>query len=121
MKDLLSAAPVLVLLSGFFSVGCGSDGPAALVPQENCTDISYASFGQPFVQKYCIACHTSAASYPGADGYDFDTVDGIRKHGRAIGGHVLDGDAPVMPPPEMPQPEQGELGSLQEWLDCGAP
>ena len=125
MKGFFSTVMASVVLSGALAAGCGDDGggEGALVPKPDCTELTYEADGKPFVDKYCITCHTSTMVYGQgeADDYDFDTVADIRLHGRHIIKHAIDGAAPAMPPEGLPQPDDTELAKMDEWFGCGAP
>jgi hypothetical protein len=88
--------------------------------------LTYANFGKPFADKYCIGCHNSALT--GGDrngapeGYNWDQVEAIREFAMKIDGAAASGPGftntkmPFGPPPTLE--ERTKLG---EWLACGAP
>ena len=95
-----------------------------------CSDAStltYESFGQDFMAKYCTSCHaatvTGAARQGAPEGFDFDTVEGVRDHADEIDEHA--GIGPMAENREMPLddplPTDDERSDLAEWLACGAP
>lgn len=82
MKTLCS----LLLLTSM--IGCAAnDTPsdtAAICPTANAP--TYASFGKPFMTKYCTTCHSAEATkrYDAPPGLDFDTEAQVRTHAVAI-------------------------------------
>ena len=117
------------LLAALFALGCG-DGGSASGPTETgatCPDgstLSYESFGQGFMERYCTRCHArdlKGAARQGAPLFhDFDTFENIFK----VDGHV-DEQAAAGPdavnrfmPPDGAQPTDEEREQLGEWLAC---
>jgi hypothetical protein len=90
------------------------------------SDLSYASFGQPFFQAYCLRCHTAAISGPQRQApldRDFDDVAMIRANAYNIDqmtGAGPNGARQVMPPGDN-KPSLEQRTQLSEWLACGAP
>jgi uncharacterized membrane protein len=87
--------------------------------------LTYETFGNDFMQSYCIECHASDLPAPermGAPvGVDFDTLEGILDRADEIDRRAAAGpDATntVMPPAEQPQPSEAERLQLGEWLAC---
>lgn len=82
-----------------------------------CASLTYASFGKPFLQKYCVGCHTGAAA---SDGVDLSSLAGVKTNKREVDAHaVRTPRTKPMPPPGMPQPTAEERKKLGEWLTCG--
>lgn len=92
------------------------------------TTLTYANFGQPFMENYCTRCH--ARDLVGADRHgapsfhDFDTLFGIR----AVSDHVDEttaaGPAATndgMPNDSGPAPTLEERKKLGEWIACDLP
>jgi uncharacterized membrane protein len=85
------------------------------------TELTYESFGQPFLARYCETCHgRDVPDRRGApDKYTFDS----RKEVLAWKDRIYDrsaGDNASMPPgPD--DPPIAERDRLAEWLACGAP
>ena len=89
--------------------------------------LTWASFGQPFMTRYCTRCH--AADVVGADRqgapsfHDFDTVFGVRAVRVHIDETTAAGPAAVNTsmPPDGDRPTLAERQQLGEWLACRAP
>jgi len=88
------------------------------------SDLTYDTFGQPFMESYCTHCHSSTltgdARNGAPEGHDFDTLDGIL----AVAGHIDEyaaagpaGTNTVMPP-SAPTPSDEDRQKLGEWLAC---
>ena len=88
--------------------------------------LSYASFGQPFMETYCVQCHSSKLMGPDRHGapllHDFDTLYGIQPFISHIDETTAAGPAATNTsmPLDPPQPSQAEREMLGEWLACGA-
>jgi len=108
--------------------GCSS-GPwvptptGATCPPEG-TDLTYENFGTPFMEAYCVRCHSSelkGAARMGAPIYhDFDSKIGILN----VAAHV-DREAAAGPdaidrhmPPNGDKPTDAERYDLGTWLAC---
>ena len=96
---------------------CGNDVDPACRP----TDITYQTFGEPFMATWCNGCH-SAALPPGMrqdapDDVNFDTLDEIRTQWLPIVQTTT--DVETMPPEGGPSSSERQL--LAAWLRCGAP
>ncbi len=113
---------------GFLSVlACSSKAtPTSGSTCPSGSTLTNASFGQPFMTKYCVTCHSSklAGSARGGApaGYDFDLIDSIHTHASEIDAQAAGGPTQVnttMPP--SGGPTDGERKQLGEWLACGAP
>jgi len=82
------------------------------------TQLTYASFGQPFMAAYCDRCHTGASS--GAPGdYRFDSHAGVLRYADRI--FIRAAGPNVTMPPGPDDPPEDERNRLAEWLACGAP
>lgn len=100
----------------------GQNQPASGTSRSDCT-LTYANFGKPFVEKYCIRCHTSAKhnffTRRGAPKrVDFDTYGGIARRSERM--RALAAAAAKMPE-GRPKPTQDERRQLGAWIDCGLP
>ena len=89
--------------------------------------LTYASFGMPFLDKYCQRCHastvTGAARHGAPDDHTFDMIVDIRTladHMDQLAGAGPDAVNTVMPPSD-PKPTEAERRQLSEWLACDAP
>ena len=115
--------------------GCGehaadeehAGGPTgAVCPPESM--LTYDTFGQDFMTRYCVRCHSSALSGSARNGapndHDFDTLGGLRAthldhidEGAAAGPDAVN----TKMPPSEPRPSELERRKLGEWLACGLP
>ena len=100
--------------------GAGDSQPG---PDE-CAGLTWKAVGEPFVQTWCVQCHSVALK--GDDRNDapnsvnFDTRDLVAAQTSLIH-FVLDGAGPPMPPTGEPAPPAKEIEQFLLWLDCGAP
>lgn len=114
-------------------LGCSSDtdpsddgkATGALCPTNSM--LTYASFGQAFMQSYCLRCHSE--SVKGADrkrapsDHNFDLPLDVRllaDHIDRYAGAGPEATNTIMPP-NGPLPSEAERRQLSEWLACGAP
>lgn len=111
---------------------CSDDDDETFGPPTNsiCPEIStltYGTFGQEFMTKYCTSCHSSELKGDARQGapeyHDYDTISGIRAVGDLIDQTTASGPAAtnLWMPPGRPVPTQEEREKLGEWLSCGAP
>jgi len=109
----------LVLL-GLLAPACAGDGPGDATGSVCPTDstLTYATFGEPFVAKYCSSCHRAG----GPETPTLSTIDQIRANSDVIDRSAAAGPKAVnsyMPENgSVPEAERRQLG---EWLACGAP
>ncbi len=86
------------------------------------SELTFESFGGPFLISWCNGCHASGmpeAERQGAPlGIDFDDIDRIRAQAERI--WARSGDHNFTMPPAG-GPEDDERALLGEWLACGAP
>ncbi|MEZ4361660.1 MAG: hypothetical protein R3B48_15845 [Kofleriaceae bacterium] len=112
--------------------GCGGEessvlGPPTQAACPNGSTLTYANFGQAFMDQYCTRCHSSAltgAARNGATAYhDFDTVGGVRSVMDHIDQSAASGPAAMnhTMPPNGPFPTDDERLKLGEWIACEAP
>ncbi len=127
---LICTIPLLMAHGG--GGGCGGDDDEVLGPptQAKCPEVStltYGTFGEAFMTKYCTRCHSSeltGAARNGATAYhDFDTVGGIRSVSEHIDQTAAAGPAitNISMPPDGAKPTEEERQKLGEWIACGAP
>lgn len=85
------------------------------------TTLTYETFGRGFMEAYCQQCHGAASKdRRGApSGYDFATVDEIRRYRGRIFSRAAAGNTTMPPGPDDPPIE--ERRRLADWLACGAP
>lgn len=89
--------------------------------------LTYANFGQAFMQSFCLRCHSTAVASNARMGapsdHNFDLVTDIRSLAEHIDEHAGSGPAAtntIMPPGD-PRPTTEDRRKLAEWLACGAP
>ena len=91
---------------------------------DECKGLTWKSVGSPFVQTWCVACHS--VEVKGKDRNDapasvnFDSRELVAAQAELIH-FVLDGKGPTMPPKGQPAPSAKEIETFLLWLDCGAP
>lgn len=105
------------------------DEEAAVGPPSGATcpensDLSYESFGKPFMEKYCTGCHSSklsgAARHDAPEDHDFDSYEGIigvAEHIDQMAAAGPKGVNDIMPPLD-PRPAMEEREKLGQWLAC---
>lgn len=128
---------MLVIVIAGLVAGCGAgdddgDGAAIGAPTgATCPDagtsLTWKEFGEPFVESYCLRCHSDDVSGTARQGaprdHNFDTHFECRafaSHMDEWAGAGPDAINTVMPPSE-PRPSEAERRMLSEWLACGAP
>jgi hypothetical protein len=86
--------------------------------------LTYEDFGQPFMEKYCTACHSSelrGADRSGAPLYhDFDSLMGIIVVAEHVDEYTASGPKATntIMPPGGEKPTKAERVQLGEWLAC---
>jgi uncharacterized membrane protein len=113
-RHVLSAA-----LLALVPLACGGgpgDPTGSTCPTES--TLTYANFGQTFMQTHCLSCHRAG----GSESPTLETIDQIRAHSDVIDRSAAAGPSAVntyMPEgASVPEAERRQLG---EWLACGAP
>ena len=126
----LSVAVVLVVL------GCAVEEEDhhmhdELVPSgatcDSTRELTYQSFGRPFMAHFCVGCHASTVRggdrLGAPEEHNFDTLELIRAQAAEIDGTAAAGPSAV----NDQMPELGDQPSLMDrmdlgvWLACGAP
>ena len=130
-STLVLAATLLLFTMGH-GHGCCTEETAVLGPATGATcppasTLTYASFGQVFMESYCTRCHSSTLSGADRNGatafHDFDTRLGVLQ----VADHVdqAAGSGPNATndqmPPDGAMPSLAEREMLAEWIACGAP
>ena len=107
-------------LFAIVAMACSSEGPGGSTGSTCPSDstLTYATFGQPFVAKYCLSCHRTG----GPETPTLSTIDQIRSKLDLIDRSAAAGPKAVntFMPDGSPVPE-AERRQLGEWLACGAP
>ena len=122
--------------------GCGSDeeddgdhdhdhdeevGPPTGATCPEGSTLTYENFGKPFMESYCLRCHSESvigADRQGAPSdHNFDdiiSIRGLAMHIDQKAGSGPDATNELMPEND-PKPTMDERVQLSEWLACGAP
>ena len=110
--------------------GDGHEHDAAVASGATCTPgstLTEQNFGNDFMQRYCLTCHSvtkQGAARGGAPAdHNYDTVADVRRWASEIDKHAAAGPSSVnvLMPPALPRPTQPEREQLGVWLACGAP
>ncbi len=109
-----------VLLAAAGVTACGGDdlgdSTGSTCPDDS--TLSYANFGQAFMQSHCLACHSSG----GPESPKLDTLEQIRANSSNIDKAAAAGPNGVNTyMPEGASVDEAERRKLGEWLACGAP
>jgi hypothetical protein len=128
----------IAILLVLFTFGCDSPTPTgAVCPDPDPGTLTWESFGEPFMTKYCTSCHDSALPRSKRNGaplfHDFDTLLGVLKvddHIDEQSGAGPDATNEFMPPDRCPatpggslttncpKPTLSERRQLSEWIAC---
>lgn len=114
----------VVLLVSLFAAACGGSPTGAECPTTD--PPTYDSFGKPFVDEYCIACHShDSANRHGAPGdQNYDSEDEILAHASDIDEQAASGPAatntsmPDLSGPVHMAPTMAERVQLGQFLAC---
>lgn len=108
-----------MLLAAVSLGACGSgpgDSTGSTCPSDS--TLTYATFGQAFMQQHCLACHSSS----GPESPKLDTVAQIRAASGDIDRSAAAGPNAVNTyMPDGSSVDEAERRKLGEWLACGAP
>ncbi|GMV13322.1 MAG: cytochrome c [Polyangiaceae bacterium] len=85
------------------------------------TSLDYASFGEPFLERWCNSCHSAGEGDRQGAPADvrFDSVEEVRRWRERIFARSALGNDSM--PPGLGDPPTAERRRLAEWLACGAP
>ena len=107
----------LLLLLSWFGFGCATEEVYVLQDTAivDCTSVSYANVGEPFMTQYCIGCHgTMSSNRQGAPiDVTLDTLGNIMENITLIHKEI---SLEEMPPSGGVTPENIDL--VMQWLDC---
>lgn len=108
----------LAALSALAAVGCGESGEATGSSCPTTQTLTYENFGQEFMSKHCLACHSAS----GPESPKFDTLEQIQANLSAIDETAAAGPNAVNTiMPEGGSVDEAERRKLGEWLACKAP
>jgi mono/diheme cytochrome c family protein len=116
----------LALLAGCSSDEADGGATGSVCPPSS--TLTYDSFGEAFMARYCVRCHSSPLTGSARNGapsdHDFDTLEGLH----ATEPEHIDEQAAAGPdnvntamPPGDPRPSEAERRELGEWVACGMP
>jgi hypothetical protein len=110
---------VLLLVSVAGLAACGSgpgDATGSACPTGS--TLTYATFGQAFMQEHCLACHSAS----GPESPKLDSIAQIRAARSDIDKSAAAGPNAVNTyMPETGSVTEADRRKLGEWLACGAP
>ena len=118
-----------LVLIAVLAIGCHDEHEEGKPTGATCptgSTLTYANFGQTFMQTYCLRCHsasvTGAARMNAPADHNFDNIGQIQGLADHIDEHAGSGpDATnTEMPPNDPKPSTAERAQLSEWLACGA-
>lgn len=122
----MGRARLLALIAGAFASVFGAAACKETTLEERpCppdgTTLSYETFGKGFMDQHCQGCHgVPSKDRKGApSGYDFSSVDDVRRFRSRIFSRAAADNTTMPPGPDDPPREERE--KLAEWLACGAP
>lgn len=116
----MRVAPLVSLLMVAASlVACGSgpgDSSGSTCPTDS--TLTYATFGQAFMQSHCLACHSAG----GPESPKLDSIAQIRAASADVDRSAAAGPNAVNTfMPEGSSVDESDRRKLGEWLACGAP
>ena len=117
LRNLLGVG-VCALAMAAAAVACGGDEKSSTggTPKNTCDATqTWAKVGQPFVNTYCVACHSESKADALGDGHVFDTLDEVEEHGHDIYEQVESGK---MPKGSADSVDEDEKEAFLDWLDC---
>jgi len=133
-RRVWSVREVAIIAVAAAIIGCGGDdhhgGGEGTPTQATCPStqtLTYANFGQSFMQNYCLTCHSASVTGDARNGapsdHNFDVLDDIRSLADHIDEYAGSGPAATntLMPKDDPRPSVEERRKLSEWLACGAP
>ena len=113
-----------LLLVAACGVGPATGDASQQVDPDTCAQtsyVTYASFGQPFLENWCRGCHSSqlppAMRQMAPANVNFDSLDDVHTWSHDILTRA-GGSAATMPPAGGPSEDERQL--LVDWLGCGA-
>jgi hypothetical protein len=123
----------VALVIACMAQACTSESGPVLGPPTGSTcpqgsTLTYANFGQAFMEHYCTKCHSTALkgheARMGAPVYhDFDVQEKVQDFAIHIDRSTAAGPDSINTgmPEDDPKPTLAERYMLGEWLACGAP
>ncbi len=110
-------ALVLLVAAGLAACGSGLGDPTGSTCPTDST-LTYANFGQSFMQSHCLSCHSAS----GPQSPKFDTVEQVRAKSGDIDRAAAAGPKAVNTyMPDGSSVDEADRRKLGEWLACGAP
>lgn len=138
MNERASGVAIAAVLGLAASCGGDDDGhdhdhdaevgePTGSVCPDGGTSLTYEEFGRPFVESFCLGCHSAGVEGRDREGAPSDHNFDTRFECLALAEHMDQkaGSGPEATndemPPRDPRPSTAERQMLSEWLACGAP
>lgn len=116
MYGLASFVLIVAASTGLLQCSSGTKGLSTGATCAQGSTLTYATFGQAFMDKYCVECHA------GKERPDLSTIAAIRKESAEIMATTASGPTGTNTNmPEDSEPTLEERTKLGEWLACGAP
>ncbi|MDB4977318.1 MAG: hypothetical protein JWN48_5659 [Myxococcaceae bacterium] len=78
-----------------------------------CDTLTYDSFGQPFLSKYCVSCH---GAFLPQKNIKLDSLSGVQANTSKVKSEVA---SKSMPPGGSAAPTAAERQQFGQWIDCG--
>ena len=108
---------------------CGGDdhpreGAATGSVSPSPNTLTYATFGESFMTRYCVRCHSTAVTGDARQGapadHNFNAFAGVLRFADHIDEHAAAGPNAVNSdmPPSDPKPTEEERRQLGQWLAC---
>lgn len=111
------------LALGLLACADGPPTPTGSTCPDDST-LTWETFGQPFMESYCVACHSSELHGDERQGaplyHDFDTLEGVVVVSNHVDERAAAGPEAVNRnmPPSTPRPSVREREDLGEWIAC---
>lgn len=126
-RTSIAALLALVCVAGASACHHEHEGTPTQAVCPTTQTLTYANFGQAFMQQYCLSCHSSSVQGAARNGapsdHNFDKLSDIRSFAEHIDMHAGSGPGGTNDamPEDDPIPTIEERKKLSEWLACGAP
>ena len=119
MRFAVSRYAPVASLAALLLLGCGSgpgDSTGSTCP--TASTLTYANFGQPFMEQHCLSCHRAG----GPETPTLSTIEQIKANIDVIDRSAAAGPNAVNTyMPDGSSVDEAERRKLGEWLACGAP
>jgi cytochrome c5 len=82
-------------------------------PNECPPELTYAAVGAPFLEKYCVACHSPTTASALGESNIIDTEARIREHGSGLYDLVFSGEMP-----KSGTVTAADKKEFLDWMEC---